>query len=152
MWGNTRFLRLAASRWWCEMNDAVGGESVASVSKRQRRIERRARDVVLWKGIVVPDVAVERTGNWRKVGRVEYGNVDSPFRVEVDGWVVVAVPIGGLVCRDMRRVSSGEMCSCEIIKQGNGLVRVNLWGRSVGYVGVTTTGEIRPVEVSHETA
>ncbi len=130
-----------------------GGESsVGRVSKRQLRIERRARDVVLWKGVVITDIAIDLTGQWRKVGRVQYGNVQHPFRVEMDGWVVVDVPVGSLVCVDRRRISPGSPASCEIIKQGNGLVRVNLWGRAVGYVGVTTTGKIRPVEVTREEA
>ena len=115
--------------------------------KQQLRIERLARDMVAWKGILVPDEAVARTGQWRTVGRVQYGNVQHPFRVVMNGWVVAEVPAGSLVCVDSRRISPGSPASCEVIRQGNGLVRVNLWSRACGYAGVSPSGEVRPVEV-----
>lgn len=145
MWGNTQFLRLVASRWWCKMNEAGDGKSV--ISKRQLRSERRARDVVAWKGVCLVDQVVDATDQWRKVGRVDYGNVARPLQVEMDGWTVMTIPAGSLVCLDRRRIVAGQPASCEIIRQGNGLVRVNLWARACGYAGVALRGEIRPGEV-----
>lgn len=140
------------------MNESVSSSGTGSraekrlryrENKRRRKQERTARDVLIWKGVVCPDVVLGSIpcGQWRLVGRAEFGNVSAPWQIESDGWVVVVVPVGSLVCVDRRRVAAGAMCSCEVIRQGNGLVRVNLWSRACGYAGVSPSGEVRPVEV-----
>jgi hypothetical protein len=110
--------------------------------------------MLVWKGVVCPDVVLGSVpwGQWRLVGRAEFGNVTAPWQIESDGWVVVVVPVGSLVCVDRRRIATGSPSSCEVIRQGNGLVRVNLWSRACGYVGVAMSGEVRAVEVTNAKA